>query len=138
MDSPGNSSREGKSVSKAVIEYIVSPVDKIAIILWAVTLQLQSQTRSLAHPDKKKIIHKTSFGPVFVLHCSKMYCTALYPTTCQLQTLSKKDLITQRLEIPPFLIFLKFLFGLLRFVLHVKKTQILQNKIVCCDNTLTQ
>jgi len=53
----GNCFRKGKSLSSAEIVYILSSVDNIAPMFWAVTLQLQSWARSLAHPNEKKVIH---------------------------------------------------------------------------------
>lgn len=124
MGSLGNCFRKGKSLSSAETVYILPPIDKIAAVFWAVTLQLQSRARSLAHTKEKEVIHesKNYFFASICLALFKKYHTASYPTSCLLQALSRKDLITKRLEIPLFLIFLKkFLFALLSFVLQVKK-----------------
>lgn len=122
MGSPGNCFRKDKSLSSAEIVYLLSSADKIATLFWAVNLQLQSQARSLAHPNEKKVMHesKNYFFASICLVLFEKYCTALYPAMCLLQTLSKKDLLTQRLKSPLFLFLLKtFLFALLSFVLHV-------------------
>lgn len=82
-----------------------------------VNLHLQSKARSLAHSNEKKnVIYegKNYFFVSIFLILFKKYFTALYPMDL-LQTVSERDLTTQRLEIPLLLILLKFLFALLSF-----------------------
>lgn len=117
MDFPGKCLRKGKSFSSSGIAFILCSTVRIASMFGAVNLHLQSKARSLAHSNEKKnVIYegKNYFFVSIFLILFKKYFTALYPTDL-LQTVTKRDLTTQRLEIPLLLILLKFLFALISF-----------------------
>lgn len=59
MGSSGNCFRKGKYLNSAGTVYILSPADKIATVFWAVTLQPQSQARSLIYKNEKEVIHES-------------------------------------------------------------------------------
>lgn len=148
MGSPGKCLRKRKSLSSAGVVFLLSSADRTASVFGAVILQLPSQARSLAHLNETKQNktwkHELHFYMLVFLVLFKKYNTSLYPTMCLLQTLNKRDPITQRQEILLFLTFLKkSLFGLISFVMYIitliiPKVKYLQSKIVYCDNTLTR